>query len=667
MLYYKIEAISKTVLQPKRKTEEESFKKDICCKVAEINDKFVMFEMIIVEIRKETIVAILIYRETKERSIDPIVNRFFEELKINIVFYKSEEITVKHAVNGIQLSAENGFIKDESDLIEKYGLEDSDSPFVKEAVFYGYESFEERRNKSFCKLCFTGFDDELKRIAASSKKKFYGHPVHYVIMGDEGRSLSLAKIIIRCLHKAHRLVSKRFCVLETGVDAYGVMYPTIYSACNTFNIQKGTAIILHPFSLSMTMGYLDSGYAHIQELCELIKKNQCNTLSIILLEKDDEITLKAIKKELGFIRLVVFKEKLMNYENAIEYLATKAKANKLRNYNTLFEQLKKDDSGYYAEELNKVFNRWYSQHICTSIYPQYSEIEHSDEKNNEEAKGSSYDRLMKMVGLNDAKKVLSEVIAFHTAQKYYNSFGLEVDKSSKHMVFTGNPGSAKTTVARLFAKILKENGVLKKGILVEAGRADIVDQYVGGTAPRVKELFKKAEGGVLFIDEAYSLVDGHRGLYGDEAINTIVQEMENNRDKVIVIFAGYPEKMNQFLDNNPGLRSRIAFHIPFEDYNSEELVDILKLMAEDKKLTLSSDVVEKVKPIFEEARTHKEYGNGRFVRNMFEKAVMHQAGRLVKYQRSELNLSMVSTLVADDFEVPSEYAAEKSRKIGFSI
>ena len=129
-----------------------------------------------------------------------------------------------------------------------------------------------------------------------------------------------------------------------------------------------------------------------------------------------------------------------------------------------------------------------------------------------------------------------------------------------HMVFTGNPGTAKTTVARLFARILKENGVLSKGDLIECGRSDLVGKYVGWTAVQVKNMFKKAKGSVLFIDEAYSLCDDRSGSYGDEAINTIVQEMENNRDDMVVIFAGYPKEMNDFLDRNPGLRSRIAFH-----------------------------------------------------------------------------------------------------------
>lgn len=163
---------------------------------------------------------------------------------------------------------------------------------------------------------------------------------------------------------------------------------------------------------------------------------------------------------------------------------------------------------------------------------------------------------------------------------------MKVDRPAMHMVFTGNPGTAKTTVARLFARIMRENGLLSRGHLVEVGRGDLVGKYVGWTAQTVQKKFEQAEGGVLFIDEAYALVDDRSGSYGDEAINTIVQEMENHRDDMVVIFAGYPDRMEEFLQKNPGLRSRIAYHVPFADYSVEELCSIAALTARKKGLHL---------------------------------------------------------------------------------
>ena len=158
-----------------------------------------------------------------------------------------------------------------------------------------------------------------------------------------------------------------------------------------------------------------------------------------------------------------------------------------------------------------------------------------------------------------------------------------------HMVFTGNPGTAKTTVARLLAGIMKEEKISTTGAFVECGRSDLVGKYVGWTAKIVKEKFKEASGGILFIDEAYSLLDDSNS-FGAEAINTIVQEMENHRDDVLVIFAGYPDMMNDFIDSNAGLRSRIAFHVDFPDYDVDELNEILCVMAKDRGYRLNQGI-----------------------------------------------------------------------------
>ena len=171
---------------------------------------------------------------------------------------------------------------------------------------------------------------------------------------------------------------------------------------------------------------------------------------------------------------------------------------------------------------------------------------------------------------------------------------------------------------------------------------------------------------MLFIDEAYSLVDDRDGLYGDEAINTIVQEMENNREDMVVIFAGYPDKMEGFLNKNPGLRSRIAFHVPFADYSADELCQITELLAEKKKLRLGSGVRDRLLPIYETGMKADDFGNGRFARNMLEKAVMSQASRLVAMDIDSVTGSDIELLLPDDFEAPSERPKAKPT-IGFAL
>ena len=213
---------------------------------------------------------------------------------------------------------------------------------------------------------------------------------------------------------------------------------------------------------------------------------------------------------------------------------------------------------------------------------------------------------------------------------------------------------------------MKENGLLPRGDLYEVGRADLVGKYVGWTAKIVKERFRQAKGGVLFIDEAYSLSDGRDGLFGDEAINAIVQEMENHRDDTVVIFAGYPDEMEEFLSRNPGLRSRIAFHVPFPDYSAEELYQICGLIAGQKGLSLDPGTKEALMPILERAREQSDFGNGRYARNLIEKAMMKQSGRLMRLDSKSLTARHLSTLTAEDFEMPEVKPKQTVRRIGFA-
>ena len=189
--------------------------------------------------------------------------------------------------------------------------------------------------------------------------------------------------------------------------------------------------------------------------------------------------------------------------------------------------------------------------------------------------------------------------------------------------------------------------------------------YVGQTAPKVREAFRKAKGSILFIDEAYSLVEDKDGLYGDEAINTIVQEMENHREDTIVIFAGYPDKMEEFMKKNPGLRSRIAFHVDFPDYNEDELYQILCFMTKEKSMRLSEDAEEKVKSILYKAVKSEDFGNGRFVRNLMEQAVMSLAERLSLKPANLISDYELTTLIADDFIMPELRDVKNTNRIGF--
>lgn len=374
-----------------------------------------------------------------------------------------------------------------------------------------------------------------------------------------------------------------------------------------------------------------------------------------------------MEEKLGAITFVKLADDTVENEDAHKYLRKLCREENTSCDKDLLSLCAKD-TPYRASELMGMYDTWYSNVLKTKIYPQYSNFKKLyDREEAKEIKGSAYSELQELIGLDFAKSVIEKAITYSKAQKIFADKGMKESRTAMHMVFTGNPGTAKTTVARLFARILKENGVLSKGDLIECGRSDLVGKYVGWTAVQVKNMFKKAKGSVLFIDEAYSLCDDRSGSYGDEAINTIVHEMENNRDDMVVIFAGYPKEMNDFLDRNPGLRSRIAFHVNFEDYTAEDLLSIVHLMAKNNEHKLADDVDETLLPFLERVCKKPNFGNGRFARNLIEGALFGQALRLTRQNFSTMTMDDIVTLKARDFDLTEDDTLEEEPKhIGFN-
>ena len=272
------------------------------------------------------------------------------------------------------------------------------------------------------------------------------------------------------------------------------------------------------------------------------------------------------------------------------------------------------------------------------------------------------DELQALVGIKAAKNQVKKILAFAKMRKAMEEKGEQLEPITLNMEFVGNPGTAKTTVARIVAGVLKEIGIIKTGEFIEVGRADLVAQYVGQTAPMVKSVFQRAKGGVLFIDEAYSLLDKGNGRFGDEALNMIVQEMENNRKDTIVIFAGYPDEMDEFFLRNPGLRSRVPFRVRFDDYTTDELSDICELEAGKRGFLIDVNAKELIKEICESSTGNIENGNGRFCRNLVEKAVLNFALR--NYGGDEAAENIEYILKKEDFNDITVFNRKKTA-IGF--
>lgn len=234
-----------------------------------------------------------------------------------------------------------------------------------------------------------------------------------------------------------------------------------------------------------------------------------------------------------------------------------------------------------------------------------------------------------LVGLAPVKKRLREIAAFLVVSKARSQLGIEAATPSLHMCFTGNPGTGKTTVAMRMAEILHRLGYVRKGHVVSVTRDDLVGQYIGHTAPKTKEVLKKAMGGVLFIDEAYYLYrpENERD-YGQEAIEILLQVMENNRDDLVVILAGYKDRMDTFFKSNPGMSSRIAHHIDFPDYSEHELLTIAEKMVSQMHYALTADAILALQDYISLRKTQPHFANARSIRNALDRARLRQANRI---------------------------------------
>ncbi|RKD26721.1 stage V sporulation protein K [Ammoniphilus oxalaticus] len=263
--------------------------------------------------------------------------------------------------------------------------------------------------------------------------------------------------------------------------------------------------------------------------------------------------------------------------------------------------------------------------------------------------------LDRLIGMKSIKDLIYEIYALLYINQCRRKEGLKTDGQVLHMIFKGNPGTGKTTVARIVGKLFREMGVLSKGHLVEVERADLVGEYIGHTAQKTREHIKKAMGGILFIDEAYSLARGGDKDFGREAIDCLVKGLEDHRNDFILILAGYSEEMDDFLSSNPGLPSRFPIQVDFPDYLLDELMQIAEMMVEEREYQFSSYARQKLRKHLQTKLSHssRSFSNARHVRNLIEKSIRFQAVRLM--QKQTPSKEDLITIGSDDLRCDSQH------------
>lgn len=518
-----------------------------------------------------------------------------------------------------------------------------------------------------CLLGNRNYMNEMNRIIheKSCSTKLW-IPAHYLFNTKKSKERDHGILALgEKLYKAGRIHNPRLTIVDIASNKL-----EIKKLNSLFESAKGGCIVLEFLTECQELP-LDK----FLELYRLIRQYRHMVVTILCLSgfKEELPAFNMILKEMPW---VTFSENMLyNPSEAnvvLRYLATKDGFSRKEapRFEAVSNKEETDKQGLY-----RLYDQWY-QSKATKVYSCYKDIANSLSLNinKDGIKKTAREQLGEMIGLSEAKKLLDRVIQKHNFDKQYGSRLNTEARSSRHMIFMGNPGTAKTTVARLFARCLHEEGILTKGELIECGRADLIGEYVGWTAKSVVKKFREASGCVLFIDEAYSLCDEKRGGFADEAISTIVREMENHRDDVIVIFAGYKTEMQEFINRNPGLCSRIPFILNFKDYTPKELVDIAKLCAKENDRAIEKKAEGNLFDKFSEVVKTPQYGNGRYVRNVVEAAIDEQAKRIMCLYPTEASDKELKTLKLEDFSKSLDVSrmnttgeSNERRKIGFTL
>ena len=485
-------------------------------------------------------------------------------------------------------------------------------------------------------------------------------------------SKELLKKIIEYMRKYNEKIEKRFitfnmCIYSTNKEITEAVLDILNQNINYFSYMKyGKAGIVSFYDIDKSEK-LDEIYnsSHnviafeklnaidfksqedkekiLYKLYEKINDNQQNSITALIAQSKDELygifsVSNDLKNEFSDFEIIEEKPDVQELYNEI--------LNKLKEEQEIPEEMQVELLDYISNtyEISELSYTDYRDKLLKYIFFNKQIPKFEKDKSIDEV----FEELNELVGLQKVKQVLHDLVNLKELKNRAND-ELKIKDVNLHMVFLGNPGTGKTTVARMVAEILYNLKYIKQNKLVEVSSKDLVAEYVGQTAPKTMAVVQKALGGVLFIDEAYSLASGNGqgNGYNEEAIATLIQAMENNRDNLVVILAGYTKEMQAFLDTNSGIVSRIGYTLEFEDYTTDELIKIFENMTSKSGFIVEKAAINKLENIINEYRDTKNFGNARFVRNVYEKTIIKHASN-IKNKKSKKALK---TIIEEDISV----------------
>lgn len=480
--------------------------------------------------------------------------------------------------------------------------------------------------------------EELLRIKSYSKDHFSGNPCHYLFTSDSSESLDASDYLVNTLVQSHRLHSSRILDVEFGFGGAWQLFR--YKLTDSLPYCLGRVVRV-TFSESFEKESVRNKRKILDKLVEYIDEFG-NTVLFIIHFNDklyDESSM-FLKKDVANL-YIEFSNNELSVEEAKEYIRQESLKYGADPNEVIEEVISLSENKKYSRNEIKTQlivlskNKLYQPHFEPYLDLMNKKLESFDKNFKQEHHSQkAMDALEQLIGLDKVKAFIKDMVLMNKLRPKLREKGISLGQSSMHCCFMGHPGTAKTTVARLLAQIMKDEGILKTGVFVEVTRKDLIGQYIGHTAPKVKEAFERARGGVLFIDEAYALNDGYtHKSYGDEAIATLVELIENHRHDTIVILAGYPKEMNEFLSVNPGLHGRIPHILNFNNYSVSEMLEIAKHMAKSKGFTFEDETQHLLEKQIQVMRQHASFANGRTVRNLVESVI--QKHILLTYSESQ--------------------------------